>query len=269
MTATQFLDSTSVFFKTIFINFLNHLPNLLFAILVFFGFLIISKMLAKAFNHRIDGKVEDPLLVRFLIKATKWIFIITGFIISLKILNLDGAASSLLAGAGITAFVIGFAFKDIGENLLSGLLLAFNRPFRDGDCIEVNGVEGVVKNLNLRNTHIKSSDGKDVFVPNSKIIKDVLYNRTMDGLLRYEFTISVPYGDNFIQKTDSVLNILENHPAVYKGNKPKMFPNKIIGNNIEVTVGYWVNVDDKNFNHSNVRFQLIEECLKSINGADK
>ncbi|HAZ24509.1 MAG TPA: mechanosensitive ion channel protein MscS, partial [Algoriphagus sp.] len=99
--------------------------------------------------------------------------------------------SGLLAGAGITAFVIGFALKDIGENFLAGILLAFKRPFKVGDTVDINGIRGVVLNLNLRDTQIKTPDGKDVFIPNATIIKNPLVNFTIDGFLRYDFIVGL------------------------------------------------------------------------------
>ena len=80
----------------------------------------------------------------------------------------------MLAGAGISAFIIGFALKDIGENFLAGIILAFKRPFRVGDIVDINGLKGKVLTLNLRDTQIKTGDGKDVFIPNAVIIKNPL-----------------------------------------------------------------------------------------------
>ena len=62
----------------------------------------------------------------------------------MRILGLTGIAGSLLAGAGIGAFILGFAFKDLGENFLAGMMLAFKWPFDTGDLVEINGFKGPV-----------------------------------------------------------------------------------------------------------------------------
>ena len=65
--------------------------------------------------------------------------VIFGLLLFLGIVGLGKAASGLLAGAGVSAFIIGFAFKDIGENFLAGIIMAFDRPFRIGDVVEIAG----------------------------------------------------------------------------------------------------------------------------------
>tara|TARA_B110000046_G_scaffold47958_1_gene53064 strand:+ start:43216 stop:43455 length:240 start_codon:yes stop_codon:yes gene_type:complete len=68
-----------------------------------------------------------------------------------------------LAGAGVTAILLGFAFKDIGENLLAGIMLAFNRPFTIGNVIELDGFLVTGKALQLRSTHLRTFDGRDIY----------------------------------------------------------------------------------------------------------
>jgi small-conductance mechanosensitive channel len=102
-----------------------------------------------------------------------------------RFVGLTGVVSGLLAGAGISAFIIGFALKDIGENFLAGILLAFKRPFRVGDLVDIGGIRGTVLILNLRDTQIKTPDGKDVFIPNANIIKNPLVNFTIDGFISF------------------------------------------------------------------------------------
>ena len=81
----------------------------------------------------------------------------------MQTMGLNGVAKGLLAGAGLSAFIFGFAFKDIAENFLGGLILAFNRPFSLNDTIQIRDFTGHVKALNFRTTHIKTFDEKDVF----------------------------------------------------------------------------------------------------------
>ena len=102
----------------------------------------------------------------------------------------------ILAGTALTTFIVGFALKDIGENFLAGILMAFRRPFRIGDLIEVQGMRGRVKKMSLRETNIKTLDGKDVFIPNSIILKNPLENFTYNQLLRSEFFINVDYSED-------------------------------------------------------------------------
>jgi small conductance mechanosensitive channel len=129
------------------------------------------------------------LLSNFLANTLFFFFVTLGVVTSLGILGFSGTVTKILAGAGISGFIIGFAFKDIGENFLAGILLAFKRPFSIGDTIETNGLTGTVYDFKLRETLIKTSDGIDAFIPNSIIIKNILKNHTLDHLLRKEFVV--------------------------------------------------------------------------------
>ena len=96
-----------------------------------------------------------------------WIAAFVGALLALKVMGFEGVAAGMLAGGGATAIVFGFAFRQIGENLLAGLFLVFSRPFRIGDLIQSGGLpEGTVEALDLRNTHIRTTDGRDIFIPN-------------------------------------------------------------------------------------------------------
>lgn len=104
------------------------------------------------------------------------------------------AVNQLLKGLGILGIVLGFTFKEVGENLISGVLLALQTPFKQGDYIEYDGTVGEVLSINLRNTQIKTVDGKDVFIPNANLIKNNLISYTVDGYLRYGFVVGLEVG---------------------------------------------------------------------------
>lgn len=82
-------------------------------------------------------------------------------IIALNMAGFGGVASSLIAGAGIGAIIFGLAFEDVGENFLSGIILALKRPFEIGDIIEITGYKGRVRDLNLRVTQLRNVEGED------------------------------------------------------------------------------------------------------------
>ena len=167
-------------------------PRLITAIVILTATWILARIVRRKSRNRLKKQMEDPLLAEFLATMLRSVIIIAGLLFALKTMGFGGITASLLAGAGITAFIIGFALRDIGENFLAGILMAFKRPFRVGDFIESGPVKGKVVALNIRVTQIKTQDGKDVYIPNANIIKNPLINYTIDGFLRYDFSISIP-----------------------------------------------------------------------------
>lgn len=139
-------------------------------------------------DSRLKRRMHDPLLATFIANLIKAVLIVIGLLFMLRIVGLTGFAQIVLAGAGVSGFVIGFALKGIGENFLAGILLAFKRPFAVSDIIESNGVKGKVVALNLRDTQIRS-DSKDIYVPNALLIKNVLTNFNSGGFLLQDFMV--------------------------------------------------------------------------------
>jgi small-conductance mechanosensitive channel len=173
----------------------------------------------------------------------------------------------MLAGAGILAFVIGFALKDIGEIFLAGIILAFKSPFKLDDLIEVNQIIGFVKDINIREIQIKTPDGKDVFLPNSIILKNPMFNYTIDGFLRYEFIVGIAYENN---PTDAIMVILETVnkvESVLKGErKPVVIINELAANTINIKVMFWVDTfqTTRRTEHNIIRSQVMNDVVAAL-----
>lgn len=119
-------------------NLYESMPSIIFAMVVFvIGLFVIRKLKGIAYTY-IDKRSKDPLVSDVLVNVISLVLTIFLLIISLSILGFGEITDKILAGAGITTFIIGFALKDIGENFLSGVVMAFKRPFRIGDLIEIN-----------------------------------------------------------------------------------------------------------------------------------
>lgn len=136
-------------------NFLETLPALVLAILVGVVGVFIIKHVSKLVRNFIVGKSKDTLVIDFLVNIISIILGIFLVVICLSIIGWGSITNKILAGAGITTFVVGFALKDIGENFLAGIIMAFRRPFHEGDLIEVTGIKGKVQKMSLRETAVK------------------------------------------------------------------------------------------------------------------
>lgn len=242
------------------------LPKVVMAILVLLFALYLARKISRFGKTQLNQRMEDPLLAQFFARVIRWLVLVIGFLIILRIVGLGAAAASLLAGAGITAFIIGFAFKDIGENFLAGILMAFKRPFRIGDTIETNGITGVIKGLTLRDTHLKTFDGKDVYVPNGQIMKNPIFNYTIDGFMRLEFVIGLDYGTDLDKATRIIYETLENiHGILWdEGRAPNVVISDLGSSTINITVYFWIDTFDKTVSGLAVKTNAIREVLQAL-----
>lgn len=247
---------------------LQFLPKFGIAVFILFLFFMISWLLKLVIVKKVKPKTKKPLLAEFIGKIVAFIFVILGFVICLHILGFGGFAKHIVAGAGITTFIIGFAFKDIGENFLSGILMAFKSPFKIGDLIETNGITGYVYELDLRETSVKTLDGKDVFIPNAQIIKTPLNNFTIDGFLRYEIQIGIDYNANFEKVIGLVYAVLEQVPEVLKGEKkPVVVLDELLSSSVNMRIFYWINTfksKSKTY-HLHLKSKITIDLLKVLN----
>lgn len=225
-------------------------------------------MIRIVITKRVKPKTKNPLLPIFIGKIVAFIITTTGFVFLLNVIGLGGIAKHIMAGAGITTFVIGFAFKDIGGNFLSGILMAFKSPFKIGDLIETNGTVGYVNELNMRDSVIKTLDGKDVYIPNSQIIKTPLFNYTIDGYLRYEIAIGLDYTADFQKSIEIINSVLAQIPEVLKDDKKTVVVvDELAVSTVNIKVLYWIDTfksKSKAF-HLYIKSKVIIKIVEELN----
>lgn len=216
---------------------------------------------------RLKKRMHDPLLANFISRLIKSVLLIIGILVVLRIVGLRDIFASLLAGAGISAFVIGFALKDIGENFLAGILLAFKRPFAIGETIESNGVKGTVVSLNLRDTQIRSGD-KDIYIPNALLVKNVLTNYASDIYLSQEILFNIEYGSDYSRATAIIAETIRKVSGVLDeaGKTVAVEVVDMTPNSVAVKAVYWVNTS-AGIPEAKIKSEIIVSTLKALKDA--
>lgn len=216
-------------------------PRLIIAVILLAVFWFIAYYVKRLSNKRLEKNMNDSLLANFLAGLIRGIILIMGVLFVLRFWGFTGVVTSILTGAGISAFIIGFALKDIGENFLAGILLAFKRPFKIGDVILIDGIKGRVLQLNLRDTQIKTDDGRDVYIPNGSIVKNPLYNFTIDGFFRNEFEVGLDYGSDYLAAISIIEDALKKVDGVLQGDKkPLVIAKEMAASSLTISVFFWV-----------------------------
>jgi small conductance mechanosensitive channel len=216
------------------------------------------RLVAKSPNHVTATFISQ--LIAFILKS--------GIVVAtLYMLGLDSFTNKILAGAGLLTFVVGFALKDIAENFLAGIILAFKSPFRMNDLIDINGTVGFVKGISIRETMLKTPDGKDVFMPNAIILKSPLLNYTIDGFLRYEFTIGIAYENNPTEAIQLIHDTVNNMPEVLKEDRrPIIMIDEFTTNTINLKVWFWVDTfkTTRRSVHQVIRSEVMDKVVTAL-----
>lgn len=261
----KFWNDLTQHLSTYYDTFIALLPRLAVAILTLLVFYLIAVNLRKIAKYRLRKRTDDPLLADFIARLAGYVPIIIGVLIAFKAVGLGGAATSLLAGAGVSAFIIGFAFKDIGENFLAGMVMTFHRPYRMGDTVQVAGVEGKITGMNLRDTQIKTFDGKDVFIPNGLILRQPIYNYTIDGFLRLQFKIGLDYNADLQRAMASILEVLRPIPGILSDERPPdVVIGQVAGSIVELHVYFWINTFDAAISGQQTQSEAIKVVVDRL-----
>lgn len=242
----QSTKTVSESFVNFYNGFIDQLPGIGIGVLiVVLGFLI-AKSLGQFARRRISAKTHDPLMSKFLGQSIKYVIAIVTIMVALRAAGLGGIATAILTAAGASALVLGFAFKDIGENFIAGVILAFNRPFDVDDTVEIGANFGKVKNLEFRYTKLKTFDGKDVYIPNSDVLTKPVTNYTEDGFYRWDFVVGIAYEDNIEGAKQTILETLRNEPHVIEDTEHENFvvEDQLATSTVNLKIYFWVDTKD-------------------------
>lgn len=221
-------------------GFIEMLPNLVVALLVMIFFYVIGKMARNAVSKLLSKVTTNRTITNLLETIISISVIGIGVFIALSVLQLDGAVTSLLAGAGIIGLALGFAFQDIASNFISGVILSIRHPFGIGDIIKTNDFYGTVENLNLRNTILKSPTGQIVYIPNKAVFENPLENFTSTGLRRVDLSCGVSYGDDLEKAKSVALQAIDQVENVLSGRGIEFYYDEFGDSSINFKIRFWV-----------------------------
>lgn len=150
----------------------------------------------------------------------------------------------ILGGLGVAGIALGFAAQDILANLISGVTLLLDRPFRIGDWIRVNDHEGQVTGLTLRTTRIRTRDNEFVSIPNKEVAGDVVVNLTQGGPLRLNIPIGIAYKENVEEARTALLALLTTHPKIMQERPPLVLVKALSASSVDLIMRFWVSEAD-------------------------
>lgn len=189
--------------------------------------------------RRAMGDRHTPSFVTVMSKVAGLLVMGLAILIALTVLFPSVKPVDLLAGAGLFSIAIGFAFRDIFENLLAGVLLLFRQPFESGDQVEVEGAEGTVQRITIRETRIKTYDGQLKIIPNSDVYKNAIRVQTADERRRLEFLVGVAYEDDLDLARETTRDALAACEQVVGDPPPEALLTELGASTVNIRARFW------------------------------
>lgn len=232
------------------IEFLKMLPNLIIgAIILVFGFFI-AKRVKKFLRKKISRYFPTKTLANLSISLIYTTIILIFVFIVLQIIGFNGAINKALAGAGVLTLALSFAFQDIAANFISGIFLAFRKPFMVDELIRVKDIEGFVIQITLRDTEVRTYQGQIITIPNKVIFENPVTNYTRMGKRRADVFGHVQKMNDLRKVQKVALEALNSVPGVMP-EKTNFFFKKVTQDDIIYNAEIWINSgnfdDFKNF----------------------
>lgn len=226
-------------------SFWERVPYICIALIVFIIFWLLTKLFKLFIRKTLENRTytrQNLVLVLNRVGSTFIIFF--GFLIALVIAIPGFTPSQLIGALGIGSVAIGFAFKDIFQNLLSGILILLSEPFRIGDDIVVNGLEGNVEDIQIRATFLRSPDGRRIVIPNATVYTSAVIVNSAYQRRRCEFVVGIGYEDDIQKAKKIILDILNNNMTVLSQPAFSVNVTALADFSINLTVRWWVNTTE-------------------------
>lgn len=248
-------------------DFFLQLPNILggivFVFIAWFAGRLAANGVRRAFHHK--GLVD---LGGVIASLTFGVIVAASLLIASVIIFPSVKPATIISSLGIGSVAIGFAFKDILQNLLAGILLLINRPYRRGDQIVVKDFEGTVEHIQSRATLIKTYDGRRVIIPNSDVYTSPVIVNTAFDTRRDQFDIGIGYGD----KPDLAMRVFAEVIAGIEGveaePKPEVLPWGLESSSVVLRARWWSDSKRTNIVHLRARVILAIWQAAADNGID-
>ena len=244
-----------------------HLPQLIIAVII----LMITAFLA-SFVSKQSRKVSRGLRLKENLQdlLQKFVYIVVwflGLVTAAGIVFPGLGMGELVASAGLASIAIGFAFQDIFENFLAGILIIWRFPFNDGDYIEVPsvGVEGKVEEVQIRMTLIRDVSGELILVPNSTIFKNVVRVLTDRDTRRVTVMCGIAYGEDIAQGRSVIKEAVESCDSVHKNKPVEIFAQAFGSSSIDFEVSWWTGPTPLDQRRS--RDEVVEKVKAALDNA--
>ncbi len=219
-------------------GFFALLPKMVIASVVFILFLLLAWgvriLVSRITHHRRRANLGQVLG-----RLAQWCTIFVGLLVAVAIVAPSVTPAKLLSALGIGGVAIGFAFKDILQNFLAGILILLRQPFRVGDQVILGGHEGTVESIDTRSTVIKTYDGHRVLIPNGEVYTSPMVVLTAYEARRSQYDVGIGYADDIGKAAAKMLEIMQSTDGVLSDPAPDVLVVDLAGSTVILRARWW------------------------------
>ncbi|TYB72208.1 mechanosensitive ion channel [Bizionia gelidisalsuginis] len=236
-------------------------PKVLAAIAIWLIGGIIVKYLLKGINKAMDKKGLEIGLKKFLSNLIGWGLKIVLILVILGTVGIETTSFAAVLAAG--GLAVGLALQGSLSNFAGGILIMILKPFKIGDFIDAQGQSGTVKEIDIFNTKLLTTNNQEVIMPNGALSNGNIVNYSTESTRRVNLTFGVGYDSDIKKTKEVILGVINSHPAILKDPAPAVNVSELADSSINFFTRAWVNQAD----YWDVHFYLIERTKEAFDEA--
>lgn len=222
--------------------FYSYALNILIALLIFIVGRIVARIIASTLNKILRHKQVDDTVSSFICSLAYGLLVLVAFIAAISHLGFN--TTSLVAIVGAAGLAIGLALQGSLSNFASGILLITFKPFRAGDFVEIAGTAGIVEEVHVFSTNLRTPDNKTVIVPNGAITSDTITNYSTKPTRRIDLVIGVSYSADLAKTKEILTRVVKAHELVLKDEDVTIGVSELADSSVNFVVRPWVKTSD-------------------------
>ncbi len=253
----------SVDIETIGTRIVAYLPNLGFALLLVVAFWIIAMVARRASASALRRAKVDDYASGLVLRLLRYVIVVIAMLTIADQLGID--VTSLIAAVGIAGLALSFAAQDTIANLISGVAIAIDRPFREGDWISIGDLHASVREIRLRTTVLSTFDNETVVVPNQQLAQERVVNYTLSPRIRVRVPVGIAYKENIDQARDVLLSTVEGDERVLDDPAPAVLTKSLGDSSVNMELRFWI---EDSLTKFPLQWEYTEKCKKALDAAD-
>ncbi|MBF0278817.1 MAG: mechanosensitive ion channel family protein [SAR324 cluster bacterium] len=239
-----------------------YLPDLLGAILLALLFWMLHKFVKKAAST-VLSKTSIPveaqnLLVRFI----RYTVFFVGIIAVADQLGIN--VTSMVAGLGLAGLAFSFASQDTIANVISGIVIVIDRPFRQGDWISIGDLHAMVVEIKLRTTTLSTFDNETVVVPNKQMVQERMINYTLMPRIRVRIPVGIAYKENILRAREVLLKTVEGDDRILRDPASEVLVKSLGDSSVNLELRFWI---EDSINKNPLTWEYTEKCKLALDAA--
>ncbi len=218
--------------------FVDQLPRLGIAAAVVLAFWLLAVVLRSLLRRRFT-RTRTPSFAEVMSRVVGVLVVLLGVLAAITLTFPSVQPVDMLASLGFFSVAVGFAFQDILENLLAGILLLLRQPFRGGDQVDLGGMRGTVEEITIRETRVRTFEGELLIVPNADVYKNRILVQTAYPAKRWSVRVGVGYDDDLDAARDAAIAAVDSVDDVLDAPPPSALLVDLGMSTVVIEVQFW------------------------------